>query len=177
MKDGFIIPDNFEVPDYRASFFTARSYVESIFVMMSSKERFNLNRDAALAMSAMLLGGFAIELYLKAYLQKKGVKDIKTHDLKRLFNLCKEKGFKDIEDPRIRALIELFAERHKSGEFRYIKKGKYKHKLCNLPAFFDWFSVLDGVVTEATGSCRYRDCSGEVGWKFRGEPNWRIERA
>ena len=179
MKNDFAIPDNFELPDHHAYFATARSYVESIFVMMSSKERFDLISDVPLAMSTMLLGGFAVELYLKACLRKKGMKanDIKTHDLNKLFNLCKEKGFKDIDDSKIRDLIELFAERHKSGEFRYIKKGRYKHQIYHLPDFFDCFNALDSVVTEVVGGCHYHGRSGDRGWKFRSdEPNWRIER-
>lgn len=172
-----ISPDNF--PEYFSDFANARGFVESMFVMMLSQERFALKEDGTLVQATMLLGGNAVEIYLKAYLRKKGVKadDIRIHDLKKLFNLCKEKGLKNIDNPKIRNLIELFDEAHKTHQYRYIKAGEYERQLCSLPVFFDWFSALDSVITEAVGAIHYCGRSGEVGWKFpRDKPDWRLGR-
>ena len=157
-------------------FGNARGFVESMFVMLSSQERLVLRDDGSLVQATMLLGGNAVELYLKAYLRQEGIKadDIKTHDLKKLFNLCKEKGLASIDNPKIRGLIELFNEPHKTHQYRYIKVGDYERQVCSLPIFFEWFSALDSVITEAMGFPHYRSRSG-ARWEFpEDKPDWRI---
>ena len=139
MKDNFATSNNLGFPDYFNLFGIARSYVDSMFVMMSSNERLELKDDGALVWAVMFLGGNAVELYLKAYLRQKGVKanGIRTHDLMKLSSIWRKNGFKDIDKPKITDLIELFATSHKEGQFRYIKKGEYERQLCYLPTFFD----------------------------------------
>ena len=181
MKNDFATSNNSGLPDYFNLFGVARSYVDSMFVMMSSNERLELKDDGALAWAVMFLGGNAVELYLKAYLEKKGVKSngIKAHDLVKLSSLCRENNFKDIDNSKIMDLIKLFAKPHKEGQFRYIKNKEYERQLCHLPTFFDWFSALDSVVAEAVGACHHQHGrSGDKGWKFQGdEPNWRVTKA
>lgn len=177
MKKGSKIPSDMDKVDSQGHYMNARSYIESIFVMMLSQARFNLKDDFPLSITTMFLGGFAIELYLKAYLRNKKINagDIKTHDLERLFSLCRKNGFKSEDDSKIKTLIGLFSETHKKGQFRYFDIGKDNYRICSLPFFFDWFTILDDAVSETLDTIERRP-GIYWGWRYPIDklPDWRF---
>lgn len=82
-------------------------------------------RPAAEAQKAVYLGyyfnlGFAVELYLKAYIRDVTAEDVSTyrHDLDALFEAARKLGF-PFATKNIMEIVELIGAEHKALRFRY----------------------------------------------------------
>jgi hypothetical protein len=103
----------------------AKGYVQSAYAMMSNPHRMQLEDDTSLFLAFHMLCGFALELYFKAFLVKKGYSEERLkkrdvgHDFVRLRDFCSSEGLFNTGADQ---LVELLDEKHKNFEFRYMKK-------------------------------------------------------
>jgi len=131
---------------------TARGYVQSALLLISNPARFQVADDSSFFPAFHMLCGFAVELYLKSFLEFAGLSErdlIRAgHNLFALQTLAHEKG---LSDPAIVQLVDYLGEKHKSLEFRYMKaSGRYDYG--DLRLVFSTFSTLDNRVDELIGA-------------------------
>ena len=154
----------------------AKGYVQSAFAMMTNPDRLQLPDDRAFFMAFHMLCGFAVELYLKAFLAHKGFTDAQLrhphirHDLMRLRDQCRSEG---LYDTGVDLLVDLLASKHKSFELRYMKKTS-EYQTIDLRAIFSAFSSIDRVVDTAIGASAARGGSAGGWWKFPSDGQWRF---
>lgn len=156
---------------------TAKGYVQSAYLMMTSPYRYHLPNDTPFYLSFHMLCGFAVELYLKAYLSHKGFTDRQLrqqkfrHDLRRLHDLAAAEGLLDGGSSKLAIFL---GEHHNSFEFRYMKPKSYFWAM-NLRDMFAEFSSLDYAIDDATGASASRNRRPGSGWIFPSEhAHWRF---
>ena len=165
--------DNSTTTEAISTYAIARGYVESIYTIVTSERRFHFGDDTLFAHTVMFLAGFATELYLKAYLQSKGVsgRPIRTHDLERLELLSVEKG---LDVLRTGDLVALLSEPHKNHLYRYPKL-RDKLSFYGLSNLFSDFSVLDIAIDEAVGATASIGGTGGNQWTLpKNKDLWRF---
>jgi len=165
------------VSDPILTYSTAKSYVQSAYVMMASEHRFAAPEDSTFVLGFHMLAGFAAELYLKAYLAHKGhtEKELKgqgvRHNLKALLALAKADGFSSASAER---LVDLLSDNHESFEFRYMKSTS-TYTARSLNAVFEDFSHLDNFVDTEVGASASKGRSPGGLWKLADEKaEWRL---
>jgi hypothetical protein len=153
---------------------TAKGYVQAVFAMMISHGRSQLPNDTTLFLPFHNLGGFAVEIYLKAVLAHKGFDENKLkglgHDLQKSLALCISEG---LSVPGADVLVHLFGPKHKSLEYRYMKPDT-AYKAAHLHFVFAAFSSLDIAVDIAIGASSSHGKAPGVGWVFPPELDWRL---
>lgn len=154
----------------------AKGYVQSAYAIMSNPHRMQLEDDTSFFMAFHMLCGFALELYFKAFLVKKGYSEEQLkkrdvgHDLARLRDLCNSEGFFNTGADQ---LVELLAEKHKNFEFRYMKKSS-EYRTADLKAVFSAFSSLDQIIDKIICASTSRGKAPGAGWKFPDDGPWRL---
>lgn len=133
---------------------TAKGYVQSAHLIMSNGHRMQVPDDTSFYMSFHLLCGFAVELYLKAFLTQHGAneKHLRSvslrHNLEGLYTDAKACG---LQSRKIERLIDLLAKLHKEFSFRYMERDA-EYAAINLVVIFAAFSELDHEVDAAVGA-------------------------
>ncbi|MBZ9674082.1 hypothetical protein [Mesorhizobium sp. ES1-3] len=147
---------------------TAKGYVQSAFVMMTSPMRFQVPDDSSFYLSFHMLTGFATELYLKSFLASQGYteKDLRRpevrHDLRKLLEMAEAKG---LNDSGATVLVDLLGDHHKSYEFRYMRADS-KYSAIHIRHVFDALSSLDRTVDKTVGASAAHGKQPGHGWHF-----------
>lgn len=125
-----------------------------------------------------MLAGFAVELYLKAYLLHSGVsaEDLRKkkygHDLDALAAEAKARG---VPTQSYQPLITLLATKHKSFEYRYMKTGE-NYPAMRLDSFFQRLNDLDVTVDTVIGARASKGLQPANGWVFpSAHADWRLK--
>lgn len=154
-KNTIPIPD--EPP--RSYFGAARSYVLFVSIGQMQTPRIE-DKPFHLALPKRLLLGFAMELYLKAWLRKQGVstRDLQFkpygHDVGSMMKISLEKGLKIT--PQIQDVARQLARQHKSHGNRYVVKEDYFLDMDY--RYVIWaLCVLDEIIAPEIGIA---DCHG-----------------
>jgi uncharacterized membrane-anchored protein YjiN (DUF445 family) len=127
-------------------------------------------------MAFHMLCGFAVELYLKAFLIHKGHSETELrqrhigHDLAQLRDKCRREGLLDTAADQ---LVELLAEKHSNFEYRYMKRTS-EYRTMDLRAIFFAFTCLDRAVDTSIGASAARGKAPGCGWKFASDGPWRL---
>ena len=123
-----------------------------------------------------MLCGFAVELYLKAYLIHVGYKESELRSKHfwattyRLLAACASKGlFNSAAD----TLVNFFAERHKDFTFRYMKPDII-YNAISLQIAFSSFSHLDRAIDAFIGASAARGLKPGGRWDFPSDGAWRL---
>lgn len=154
----------------------AKGYVQSAYAMVTNPHRLQLPDDTTFFMAFHMLCGFAVELYLQAYLVHRGYSEAELrkrsmgHDLVNLRDACMSEGLHDSGADR---LVNLLADKHKAFEFRYMK-GDSQYLTVDLRAIFSAFSSLDRVVDTAIGASAAKRKAPGGWWKFPTDGAWRL---
>ncbi|MBN8991876.1 MAG: hypothetical protein J0H42_26850 [Rhizobiales bacterium] len=154
----------------------AKGYVQAAYAMMTNPHRMQLEDDTSLFMAFHMLCGFAAELYLKAFLVKKGYSEAQLrkrelrHDLVQLRALCHSSGLFNTGADQ---LVDLLAQKHKTFEFRYMKKSS-EYRTMDLQLIFLAFSSLDQIVDKIIGASASRGKMPRGGWTFPDDGPWRL---
>lgn len=154
----------------------AKGYVQSAYAMLTNPHRLQLQDDISFFMAFHMLCGFAVELYLKAYLLHKGHKerDLRKkeigHDLLKLRELCLLEG---LYHSGADMLVGLLAKHHKEFEYRYMKR-EVTYWTEDLRTIFSAFSRLDRDVDAVIGASASRGLKNKGRWDFPADGAWRL---
>lgn len=157
---------------------TARGYVQSAYLIVTNPARFQVPDDTTFILSYHMLLGFAVELYLKAYLTHTGHAETELrsgavrHNLQKLLDLSEADGF---VLPAATKVVDYLKEQHGSFEYRYMKPGS-TYYLRNQAEVFAELSNLDEYVDSEIGaSISAGKTSTTGGWGVSSDCNgWRI---
>lgn len=133
---------------------TAKGYVQSAFVLMNSADRYQAPTDLTFFYSFHMLIGFAVELYLKAYLLHAGHSGEKLsrqpfgHDLEALSNAATSAG---LTVSGLDQVVMLLADPHGDYTFRYPRPDS-SYTVPDLNILFGHLSALDVAVDAVTGA-------------------------
>jgi hypothetical protein len=147
---------------------TARGYIQSAYLIMSNPLRFQVPNDAPFYLSYSMLSGFALELYLKAYLLHSGVNEVDLkkppygHNVPELARTAQERGLR-VE--ALLSLVSLLGEGHKNLDFRYTALGT-RYSAERLDLTFASFGKLDAAVDSAVGASAFFGKAPGPGWSF-----------
>ncbi|NEW87042.1 hypothetical protein DU475_07170 [Rhodopseudomonas sp. WA056] len=157
----------------------AKGYVQSAYAMMSNPCRLQTVDDTSLFMGFHMLCGFAVELYLKAYLLHKGHSEGSLrgrnvrHDLIKLHAMCVSEG---LYCSGADMLVGLLAKHHRDFSFRYMQREAIYHA-ADLCSVFSAFSHLDRAVDSAIGASASRGGRSSGRWDFPMDGYWRLPGA
>lgn len=157
---------------------TAKGYVQSTYLIVTSPDRYNVPDDTTFILSYHMLLGFAVELYLKAYLTHTGHAETELrggpvrHNLKKLLELSEADGF---SLSAANKLVDYLGEQHGSFEYRYMKSGS-SYRVRSQAEVFAELNELDTYVDSEIGASASK---GKVpssgGWVVPADRNgWRI---
>ncbi len=157
---------------------TAKGYVQSAYLITTSPDRMQAPTDLTFVLSYHMLLGFAVELYLKAYLTHTGHTDTELrsgavrHNLKKLLALCEADGF---VLPAATKLVDYLHEQHGTYEYRYMKQGSSYHIRYQAEVFAE-LDELDEYVDGKTGaSVSQGKTPSAGGWVVPSDRNgWRV---
>lgn len=139
---------------------TAKGYFQSCMMITRSPDRNDEPRKYLTLLSMMMLTGFSVELYLKAWmLQKKreeGIPDVEAselvrkygHNIRRLFKDCSETG---LDVLGVDELVDVLAQGHQDYTYRYMNEGD-KIIVPGWVQAFQTLDRLDNVVDEMVGA-------------------------
>lgn len=156
----------------------AKGYVQSAYALMANPHRLQLPDDTTFFMAFHMLCGFAAELYFKAFLAHKGhtesslKKPDVRHDLGKLQQMCLSEG---LNEQGSKLLVDCLGVRHKSFEYRYMKRDATYETVALRDIFFA-FSELDAVVDTAIGASSSRGGTPGGKWVFPNDGAWRFPR-
>ena len=154
----------------------AKGYVQSLYLILTNPARLQAPDDTSFYPAFGLLAGFAVELYLKAYLIHRGVstadlrKGAVAHKLAILAAMCKTKGLSDV---KLDWLVRKLGDHHASYEFRYMKPSSEFYPI-DLHRLFKAFSRLDRAVDVAIGASASKRLSADDDWIFPPDGAWRF---
>lgn len=157
---------------------TAKGYVQSCYLIVTSPDRFQAPDDTTFVLSYHMLLGFAVELYLKAYLTHTGHAEAELrsggvrHNLEKLLELSEADGF---SLPAAKKLVDYLSTQHGNFEYRYMKPGSSYHVRWQAEVFAE-LDELDSYVDGEIGASasKGRALSGG-GWTVPADRNgWRI---
>ena len=157
----------------------AKDYVQSAYAIMTNPLRLQLSDDRGLLMGFHMLCGFAVELYLKAFLAHKGYSEEQLkrreigHDLLRLRELCMSEG---LYSSGMDFLAGTFGKHHKNFDYRYLKR-ETVYWVEDLRIIFSAFSSLNLLVDTAIGASSSRGKKPGDKWDFPTDRAWRLPRA
>lgn len=162
--------------DSNRPYSTAKGFAQGAFAMMANPLRFQTPDDTTFILSFHHLIGFSVELYLKAFLMEKGMKETKLmykpygHSLQNLLAAAKEKEFSCSEGD---SLVE-YLKPHETYDYRYIKN-ETEYKLQRIDYIFKCLSALDRYVDATTGASASHGKEIGRGWVMPKEAaHWRI---
>ena len=157
---------------------TAKGYVQSAFLLITNPLRFSVPDDLSFILAYHMLLGFAVELYLKAYLRAEGhlASELRSssvrHNLGKLLKMAKQDGF---EEAAADSLVQYLALQHGNFEYRYANPER-DYYIRWIDEVFVELSKLDACVDIKVAASSSRGLKSGVGqWtiapQFRG---WRI---
>jgi hypothetical protein len=157
---------------------TAKGYVQSTYLIVTSPDRFKVPDDTTFILSYHLLLGFAVELYMKAYLTHTGHTEAELrsgsvrHNLKKLLELSEADGF---VLPDAINLVDYLSDQHGSFEYRYMKPGS-SYDIRDQAEVFDELNELDAYVDGQIGASASEGKTPSTGgWLVPVDRNgWRI---
>jgi len=157
---------------------TAKGYVQSAYLIIASPIRNTAPDDSTFVLAYHLLLGFAVELYLKAYLTEAGhtERELRSagirHNLNNLLELSVADGF---NLPTTKPLVSYLSEQHESFEFRYMKSTSL-YFLRAQSEVFDELNHLDAYVDRHVGaSASSGKTPSSTGWIVpAAQDGWRI---
>lgn len=121
--------------------------------MVLSSEHYNGPRITMMILPTHMLGSFALELFLKAWLLGSGTEKARVrdfgHDLRKLYAAAKKHGLPDISS--LHEVVELFDAPHGDFVFRYIESGTIVTP-ANWPMVIPIMDILDTEVDELIGA-------------------------
>ena len=131
---------------------SAKGYTNACVMIYRSVDYKDAN-IFAMVLPMHMLGAFALELYLKAWLlgASGASKDVKEfgHNIALLYNNARERGLPDID--RLENLKDHLASPHGDYTFRYINRGD-KINNTNWPLAFKILTDLDKEVDAFVGA-------------------------
>jgi hypothetical protein len=155
---------------------TAKGYTQSAYILLANPHRLQAPDDTTFYLAFHMLCGFAVELYLKAFLAHKGYSEDRLkkrdigHDLIKLRELSVAAG---LIDDGSKPLVDLLADQHKSFGFRYLKRSTI-YRTVPLRDIFLAFSALDVAIDTAIGASASKGLSPNSGWVFPSDGPWRL---
>ncbi|HEX7820303.1 MAG TPA: hypothetical protein VF463_06760 [Sphingobium sp.] len=158
---------------------TAKGYVQSTYLIVISADRYKVPDDTTFVLSYHLLLGFAVELYLKAYLTHTGHTEAELrsgslrHNLKKLFDLSEADGF---ALPAAKKLVDYLSDQHGSFEYRYMKPSSSYYIRYQADVFAE-LDELDAYVDGEIGASVSKGKTPSTGgWPVPADRNgWRIQ--
>lgn len=159
---------------------TAKGYVQSTYLIVTSPGRFQALDDTTFFLSSHMLLGFAVELYLKAYLTHTAHAEAELrsatvrHNLKQLLQLSEADGF---SLPAATKLVDYLGDQHKSFEYRYMKPNS-SYQIRPQAEVFAELDLLDGYIDVEIGASSSKGMSPSTGgWVVPDDFNgWRISQ-
>ena len=131
---------------------TAKGYFQSCIMIERSPERNTDARRILTVLSMMLLTGFSLELYFKAWLLAKGktTEQVRSysHRINDLYRDCRESG---LAVELLDQLVDAVATQHQDFTYRYIRDDA-EIPLLNWNSTFAILDALDNKVDEVTGA-------------------------
>ena len=131
---------------------TAKGYIQACKMIVLS-DHYKDQNVVATILPLHMLGGFALELYLKAWLLGSGrsSKDVRGygHDIKNLYDDAKTDGLREID--KLKEMKDHFADPHSDFTYRYIGPGDQMDN-TNWPSAFRAFDELDREVDGYLGA-------------------------
>jgi len=131
---------------------TAKGYFQSCIMIERSPERNTEDRRMLTVLSMMMLTGFSLELYFKAWLLAKGKTSEQVrgynHEISNLYRDCKATGL--VVD-RLDNLVDKVAVQHQDFTYRYIGADAVI-PLLDWNTTFQILDALDTRVDEAVGA-------------------------
>ena len=170
-----------DVSDAIANYSTAKGYVQSAFLIATNPARLIINDDRSFVLSYHMLLGFAVELYLKAFLQERCHAHGKLrsaavrHNLEDLLQMAVADGF----DPsKAESLVAYLDVQHGNFEFRYVNRESQYMLRWHRDVFAE-LDRLDNYVDDVVGASQSMGLQpGEGGWLIANEYNgWRLPRS
>ena len=157
---------------------TAKGYVQSTYLIVTSPDRFQVQDDTTFILSYHMLLGFAVELYLKAFLTHTSHTEAELrgrgvgHTLKKLLELSEADGF---TLPAATKLVDYLNDEHGSFEYRYMKPDSSYYVRYQAEVFAE-LAELDAYVDSKIGASASRGHTpSSLGWKVPSDRNgWRI---
>ena len=160
------------------SYSTAKGYVQSTYLIVTSPDRYQLPDDTIFMLSYHMLLGFAVELYLKAYLGHAGRSEAELrnhqvrHNLQKLLDLSKASGFSLLAANN---LVNYLGEKHGSLEYRYMKPDSSYHVRSQAEVFAELNELDTYVDREIGASASKGKTPASTGWIVPADRNgWRI---
>jgi hypothetical protein len=158
---------------------TAKGYVQSTYLIVTNPQRYQAPDDTTFILSYHMLLGFAVELYLKAYLMHTGHTEAELrrvgHNLQKLLELSKADNF---NLPEAKKLVDYLGDQHASFEYRYMKPESSYYIRWQAEVFAE-LNALDHYVDVEIGASKSKgkDRASE-GWTVPADRNgWRIPRS
>lgn len=159
---------------------TAKGYVQSTYLIVTSPDRYQLPDDTTFILSYHMLLGFAGELYLKAYLTHTGHAEAELrssavrHNLKKLLELSEADGF---SLPAARNLVNYLSEQHGSFEYRYMRPDSSYFVRSQVEVFAELDELDNYVDREIGASASKGKTPSNGGWIVPADRNgWRIPK-
>lgn len=157
---------------------TAKGYVQSAYLIVTSPARFQVPDDTTFFLSYHMLLGFAVELYLKAYLTHTGHTEAELrsgpvrHNLKKLLELSEADSFSLFPATK---LVDYLHDKHASFEYRYMKPAGLYYFRYQADVFSE-LNQLDNYVDSAIGASASKGKTPPFdGWVVSDAYNgWRI---
>ena len=157
---------------------TAKGYIQSAYLIVTNPSRFQAPDDTTFILSYHMLLGFAVELYLKAYLTHTGHTESELrsgairHNLKKLLALSEADSF---ALPAATKLVDYLNDQHGSFEYRYMKPGGSYYIRYQAEVFTE-LDELDAYVDAEIGASASKGKTPSAGgWGIPGDFNgWRI---
>lgn len=141
--------DNQDEAEMRYS--TARGYMIACKMLFSSPQR--AGREIATILPMHMLAGFALELFLKAWLLKAGLASLDVrgmgHDIKKLYRRSKEKNLPFVLG--LDSVVDALAAPHGDYTFRYMNSSD-KMVALGWAGTFPIFDQLDIAVDTFVGA-------------------------
>lgn len=164
--------------DAKTLYATAKSYVQSTYLIVTSPDRYTVPSDLTFVLSYHLLLGFAVELYLKAYLLNSGRLESELrsasirHNLEKLLELSELDGF---DLPAAKKLVDYFSVQHANFEYRYMKLDSSFFLRFQADVFAE-LDELDAYVDDKVGASFSKGIiAPRGGWTVPADRNgWRI---
>lgn len=159
---------------------TAKGYVQSTYLIVTSPDRYRVPDDTTFILSYHMLLGFAVELYFKSYLTHIGHAEVELrsssvrHNLKKLLELSEADGF---DLPAAKKLVDYLGEQHGSFEYRYMKSDSSYFVRYQAEVFAE-LDELDTYVDSEIGASAFKGKAlSSGGWTVPADRNgWRVPR-
>lgn len=158
------------------SYGTAKGFCQCAYLVMANPHRLQLPDDRSFVLGFHHLIGFAVELYLKAFLLHQGISEEQLrskefgHKMQKLLSTANSSGL----TCNSAEVLCTYLAKHETFEYRYMREDA-RYDLLSLDKIFHMLSDLDIRVDQEIGaSISYGRAPGG-GWTFPEDgKKWRI---